>query len=144
MSQKRLIDSLCRLGCCYYQVQQICCRQIRLEIVNCPVPQDARSCSYLSSCQHLPLGRSRIKCVNIPPNLHLPSKKKWHTCLPPPPPPPRPPRPNILMMDEDYVRMQWSCVWASPVFPCKIFVQMQAGRQTSRFGVRVSAARQSL
>ena len=76
-------------------------------------------------------------CVNIPPNLHLPSKKKWHTCLPPPPPPPRPPRPNILMMDEDYVRMQWSCVWASPVFPCKIFVQMQAGRQTSRFGVRV-------
>ena len=60
MSQKRLIDSLCRLGCCYYQVQQICCRQIRLEIVNCPVPQDARSCSYLLSCQHLPLERFRI------------------------------------------------------------------------------------
>ena len=59
-SQKRLIGSLRRLGCCYYQVQQICCRQIRLEIVNCPVLQDARSCSYLLSCQHLPLERFRI------------------------------------------------------------------------------------
>lgn len=51
LSQKRLIDFLCRLGCCLGK--RICCCQNRLEIVNCLVLQDVRSCNYLLSCQHL-------------------------------------------------------------------------------------------
>ena len=81
MSQKRLIDSLRRLGCCYYQVQQTCCRQIRPEIANCrPVLLGARSYSYLLLCQYLLLEINQIKKTYRQIYIFLPRRNGTLAC----------------------------------------------------------------